>query len=254
MNQRKPPDRPPAVQISEADGVRFLHRGGDAIQSAMRVDDPATLDLEYTRCMMAFLLFQPHPRDVLMIGLGGGSLAKFVRRRLPRARATVVEIDPQVVRIARGYFHLPPDGPRLQVRVGDGAVHLQQHPACADVILLDGFEGGRQAPQLTSQTFYDDAFRALRRHGLLVVNFMGSDRHLKTWLNRLGQSFDGRLACLRARGEGNIVVLAFRDDPGMITRAALVARAQPLQERHGMDLCRYAASLRRPRNILKVAR
>ena len=43
----------------------------EAIQSAMRLEDPFALELDYTRCMMAFLLFHPEPRRALMIGLGG---------------------------------------------------------------------------------------------------------------------------------------------------------------------------------------
>ena len=54
----------------------YLHVGGEAIQSAMRMDDPFALELDYTRCMMAFLLFHPQPRRALMIGLGGGSIAR----------------------------------------------------------------------------------------------------------------------------------------------------------------------------------
>ena len=72
--------RPPLV-ISEERGVRHLHVGGEAIQSAMRLEDPWALELDYTRCMMAFRLFHAEPRRALMIGLGGGSLAKFVHRR-----------------------------------------------------------------------------------------------------------------------------------------------------------------------------
>jgi len=56
--------------VSDARGVRTLHLGGDAIQSAMRLADPYALALDYTRCMMAFLLFHPEPREALMIGLG----------------------------------------------------------------------------------------------------------------------------------------------------------------------------------------
>ncbi|MEW6690321.1 MAG: spermidine synthase, partial [Pseudomonadota bacterium] len=67
----------PALVVSEERGVRHLHIGGEAIQSAMRLADPWALELEYTRCMLTFLLFHPAPRRALMIGLGGGSLAKF---------------------------------------------------------------------------------------------------------------------------------------------------------------------------------
>ena len=59
----------PSIAVSEARGVRTLHVGGEAIQSSMRLEDPFALALDYTRCMMAFLLFHPEPRQALMIGI-----------------------------------------------------------------------------------------------------------------------------------------------------------------------------------------
>src|SRR5438046_8305428 len=85
------------IAVSDARGVRTLHVGGEAIQSAMRLDDPHALALDYTRCMMAFLLFHPEPRQALMIGLGGASLPKFFHRHLKKARVRVMAIDPRVL-------------------------------------------------------------------------------------------------------------------------------------------------------------
>ena len=114
--------RAPALTVSEERGVRTLHVGGEAIQSSMRLSDPYALELDYTRCMMAFLLFHTRPRRALKIGLGGGSLVKFFWRRLPWLRTRVVELDARVVAVAREQFHLPPDDARLSIEVGDGAV------------------------------------------------------------------------------------------------------------------------------------
>src|SRR5258707_5889920 len=113
-----------SIAVSDARGVRTLHVGGEAIQSAMRLDDPHALALDYTRCMMAFLLFHPEPREALMIGLGGASLPKFFHRRLRGTRVRVVEIDPRVLAAARAQFALPPDDERLSVAIGDAAEAL----------------------------------------------------------------------------------------------------------------------------------
>ena len=99
--------RQPSVAVSDARGVRTLHVGGEAIQSAMRLGEPFSLALDYTRCMMGFLLFHPQPRAALMIGLGGGSLAKFFHRYLRKTRVRVVELDPRIVSAARSQFALP---------------------------------------------------------------------------------------------------------------------------------------------------
>src|SRR3954471_11878845 len=110
-----------SVTIAEEGGVRSLHIGGLAIQSAMRLSSPDELELHYTRAMMSFLLFSPQPEHILMIGLGGGSIAKFLHRRMPASRTTVVEIRREVATAARAYFSLPDDDDRLSVVIADGA-------------------------------------------------------------------------------------------------------------------------------------
>src|SRR5678809_13316 len=72
---------------------RRMHFTNDATQSAMLFADPDALIAQYTRKMMAFLLFNPNPKHIVMIGLGGGSLAKFCYRHLPGSKITVVEIN-----------------------------------------------------------------------------------------------------------------------------------------------------------------
>ena len=93
-----------SVDISEEAGVRYLHFGSDWVQGAMRIARPWALELSYTREMMAGLLLRPTnlwPRSALLIGLGAGSLAKFIYRNLPDCRITIVEINPQIEFIAR---------------------------------------------------------------------------------------------------------------------------------------------------------
>src|SRR5438105_8308531 len=93
----------------------------------MRIAEPDALALDYTRCMMGFLLFHPEPRQALMIGLGGGSLAKFFHRRLRATRLRVVELDARIVAAARAHFALPANDARLAVEIGDGAARSEEH-------------------------------------------------------------------------------------------------------------------------------
>src|SRR5262245_15363690 len=130
-----------SVYITERFGVRSLHIDSNTIQSSMRLARPNELELAYTRSMMAFLLFNERPARVLMVGLGGGSLAKFIYHRMPDAHIEVIEINPQVVAVARSHFHLPADDARLTVRTGDGAEWLARPGAAADVIIVDGYDG-----------------------------------------------------------------------------------------------------------------
>ena len=99
------PHSPPLVR-TEGDRRTLEFSPGD-IQSEMRLSRPDALVLAYARAMMCFALFVPHPRHIVMVGLGGGSLAKFCYRRFPRARITVLELRADVIAL-RGQFHVPP--------------------------------------------------------------------------------------------------------------------------------------------------
>ena len=138
MTIRKSPPRH-SVDISEEAGVRYLHFGSNWVQGAMRIARPWSLELAYTREMMAGLLLRggDWPRSALLIGLGAGSLAKFIYRYLPDCRITVVEINPQVEFIARQYFKLPDDPRRLDVVIGGGADYMRGGARRFDMILVN---------------------------------------------------------------------------------------------------------------------
>lgn len=232
----------PSIAVSEARGLRTLHVGGEAIQSSMRIDDPFALALDYTRCMMAFLLFYPEPREALMIGLGGGSLAKFFYKQFKRTHVRVVELDPRIVIAAREHFILPPDNARLKVEVGDGVDALA--PECCDLLIVDAFEDELHVPRLASAEFYDGAFLALREPGAMVINFMNDDPKFDQTLARLERAFGGAVLCMPALYDPNIAVFAFKGVPSKVEWSALRVRAAELEGRLGLPFTRYVSRLR----------
>lgn len=233
-----------SVDVSERDGVRSLHLGSDTIQSSMRLSAPDDLELPYTRSMMAFLLFHPEPKNILMIGLGGGSLAKFAYRYLPGARTTALEINEQVVTIARSLFFLPPDDERLNVQMEEGGQYVATHPAGADIILSDGFDGETLAESLSTQLFFADCRRALTTNGVFAINLWGSDKNFPTYLQRISESFDSLTLCLPSEKHGNIVVFGFKRSQGNPRWDDLRARARALETQFGLDFPRFVDRLR----------
>lgn len=81
--------------VYETKKTKSLHFSITEVQSCMDLAQPDSLDLACTRTMMGFLLFHPMPLRIGMVGLEGGSLAKFCWRHQPRADITVLEINPQ---------------------------------------------------------------------------------------------------------------------------------------------------------------
>lgn len=232
-----------SIEVAEKQGIRSLHLGSDTVQSSMKIDAPYELVLSYTRAMMAFLLFRPDPAHVLMIGLGGGSLAKFVHRHLPATRVTAVEIEPRVVAIARQYFHLPPDDARLSVETAEGGAWVAAHPDCCDVLMVDGYNGREQVRELCSENFYAAAHAALHRDGILVVNLWSSDSRYDVCLQRIERVFPS-VVCVPAERRGNIAVLAFARSPGQPRWDDLRTAARALQKRYGIEFLGFVDGLR----------
>lgn len=231
------------LEVVEQRGMRMLHLGSHAIQSAMRLTRPWDLELAYTRAMMGFLMFNDAPEEVLMIGLGGGSLAKFIRKQRPQTHITAVEIDPRVIAAARGHFELPPDDETLAVIETDGALYVRQHPGSADVILLDGFDAGNQVEALATQTFYAACRRVLRPGGALVVNLWGHDKDFTEYFARLTRAFDGEVGWLSVQNKTNVIVFAFAE-PGAAERlGAAKPQLAELSKRYGLDLRGFARDL-----------
>lgn len=232
----------PTIAVSDARGFRSLHVGGEAIQSSMRIADPFALALDYTRCMMAFMLFYPEPREALMIGLGGGSLAKFFHRRLRTTRVRVVELDARIVTTARSHFALPRDDERLAVEIGDGAEALA--PECCDLLMVDAYHDEAHVPKLATAEFYDAAYLALEAKGALVANFMDDDPLFDRYLQRLEAAFGGAVLAMRALYDPNIIAFAFKGLPPRVPWEELRRRAARLESRLELPFSRYVRRLR----------
>ncbi len=159
---------PQPFVLTSAD-YRTLHFSVRGTQSQMDTRRPDALDLEYTRLMMGFLLFRPAPARILMLGLGGGSLAKFCHRHLPAADITVVEINPHVIAL-RDEFHVPADGARFRVLLDDGADFVRRGRGRFDVLLADAYDPTGLPRRLGTRRHYVDCAASLAPAGLLVAN------------------------------------------------------------------------------------
>ena len=234
-----------SVEISEQDGIRYLHLGSATIQSGMRVSDPDDLILAYTRSMMAFLLFAPEPRRVVSVGLGGGSINKWIYRHLPQAEQVAIELNPRVIAVARRYFQVPADNARLRVIQADGARWVAEQSDSTDVVLVDGYDGESHAAELATPEFYAAVARSLRRDGVLAVNLWGSDRRFDEYVHRIEAAFEGQVACVPALQKGNIIVLAFKRRPTSLRWDELRERAKLLEARYGLEFVRFVEGLKR---------
>lgn len=181
------------------------------VQSEMHLLRPFELQFEYTKIMMGFLLHNPQPRRIAMVGLGGGSLAKFCYRYLPQAHITVIEINPYVI-AHRDAFSVPPDDDRFTVIQADAAHWIQQTEQRFDVLLADGFDIEGLPEALSSPQYYDGCFQVLQPGGMLVANLHGCHPNVEVFLDRIQASFRASVLTVQDPSATNRVAFAVKDD------------------------------------------
>jgi spermidine synthase len=216
--------------------IRTLHFDEKFIQSAMRISAPDELLLSYTRTMMAFLLFNPAPRHILMIGLGGGSLAKCCRRMLPATRITVLELDGDVIAL-RNKFCVPDNDALFQVIHIDAVDYLAAMTDKVDIILHDGFTADCLAPTLSTRTFYELCHSVLEWDGVLVSNLWGDAADLASVMHRLYATFDGKLWWSGADKSFNRIVFSAKSIAVAMSRSTHSKQAIQLDLRYDFAFC-----------------
>lgn len=213
-----------------------------AVQSEMSIDSPDDLVLGYTQLMMGFLIFQPAPGRIGMIGLGGGSLAKFCYRHLGASAIEIAEISPAVIAL-RDEFKIPSDGPRFKIRCQDGAVFMKETAQLFDVLLIDGFDKDGQPPQLCSRDFYDDCYRALSTGGIMVTNLLAGEEETEVHIEALRAAFRGQVYVIEAFDSLNKIAYACRGDLLQMDMQSMLRRTQQAPAMHPMMLRLVAHAL-----------
>jgi spermidine synthase len=112
------------ILVKDNPDRRILYFDSDA-QTAMSLKDPNAGGFEYTQFFHTAMLLDPSIENVLFVGLGGGTGPKSFLANYPKVNIDVAEIDPEVVKVAQKYFHVPED-PRLHIVASDGRTYLQR--------------------------------------------------------------------------------------------------------------------------------
>lgn len=235
------------LEVIEHNGVRSLHFGSSSLQSCFQPDAPDQLVLDYVRAMTAGLLFKTDLNEVLMIGLGGGSLARFILQHFPDCRITALESRCRVVEIARRHFDLPLDT-RLTIIIEDGGHFCRRQSddlqGYFSLLLIDAFDHDAMSSSLGSMAFFDACRNLLQPDGMLVINLWKSDKPLfETFVQWLHQAFDGRILLLPDERSDNVIVLAYNNFRGKYRLTKLRTRALNLESQYGIDFPGYLRAL-----------
>ena len=156
------------VRVRDTQALRYLILDR-TFHAVMWRTEPVELFLPYSQLMVAALALTPSPHKALILGHGGGSIAKWLARYWPDLELDIVEVDPSVVRAAETYFdYHPPTNHHVYVK--DARVFLRGTSTRYDVIWLDVFARHLIPFHLTTEEFFRLVQSHLTPDGVLAAN------------------------------------------------------------------------------------
>jgi spermidine synthase len=160
------------IRIEEDNEARYMYFDR-TLQSAMNLKDPTALRLIYSRYTSLGFTFRPDAKKMLVIGLGGGSIPKKIQKEFPHMEIDAVEIDPEVIKMAKDYFNIK-ENTLLRLHAQDGRLFMTRTRQQYDIILLDAYFTDAMPFHLTTKEFFELAQKKLTPNGIIVANLISA--------------------------------------------------------------------------------
>ena len=189
--------------------------------------DARALPVTYTRYLTAALAYPEEVGSILEIGLGGGRTAAYLNLFMPEVAIRSVELDPEVIELAEKWFDVTPND-SFSIEAVDGRIHLMRSEDRHDIIMVDAYRGPFVPFHMLTREFYITAKRRLAQGGVLAQNIEPTTMLFDAAVATLASVFEN--VDLYPSG-GNVVAIAYDGPPR--AQAALLARAEALQQAHG---------------------
>jgi spermidine synthase len=229
------------IIVTERGSIRtmyFVVDGTRYIESRKDLDHPNSLDLDYSRTMMAGFLLNPAPKRFMMMGLGGGQISNYLFERFPELEIDAVDIDPEVVRLAHKYFGVP-EHPRYRTHVGDGRMFIENASEPWDQIMLDAFRGVFVPYHLKTREAYRACLAKLTPGGVVVANLHNLTRMYPHDRQTLAAVFPHRYSFVSESGNQTTFVASASSE--RVSTYAIRENARQVANRFDFDTLGLAA-------------
>ncbi len=163
------------IEVVDYPGKRSLHFGTPIQQSCLRFNAEYNPGFYYERKMMFGAALHQQPQNILILGIGGGTIARHLYQNLTAAQITAVDRREAVIDIALEYFELPADE-RMQLYTADAEQFLTEAPAEWDLVIVDLFDAIGIDETALSLSFLDRCFTQLHDNGILVMNLWRDEK------------------------------------------------------------------------------
>lgn len=218
--------------------LKFTTKSSQTSQSCMYKNDPDKLVFNYTKLTFSSLLVADNPKNVLIIGLGGGTLSNVIHELYPEAKIHNVEIDPAVTKVARDYFNFI-ENDLVTSSVQDGrifikraAIKKQQY----DWIILDAFNGDYIPEHLLTKEFFEEVQSVLADGGIIAANTFSSSKLYEHESATYHAVFGDFINVSRENRSNRIILAGLKAPPTNEQIKARVKILEPRLAKYGIDI------------------
>jgi len=227
--------------------LNFGRRPPVNIQSRINNKNLRQHMLEYTKVSFCSLCYNPEPKKMLVVGLGGGVIPREMRHYFPQLDIDIVEIDPEIPIVAKKYFQFREDE-NLKVHIDDGRIFIKKQLRLDnvpkyDIIVLDAFNSDYIPFHLMTKEFLEQVKGVLADDGVVIANVFYSNRlfdaELKTFL-----AVFGRCQTFFCTDSGNAILVSPGPNAPALTVKQATERARNLQQKKDFDFNMVAVARR----------
>jgi spermidine synthase len=205
--------------------MRFSRANSEFSESTINTSNSMELPLSYNRTIMAALAYSPDSKKILMVGLGGGAITRYINTFMPSVDITNVELDRDVIKLANKYFGIK-EGANFRIIESDGRIYLKQNMNTKyDIIILDAFRGGYIPFHLLTKEYFSLIKEHLNTNGCVVLNLHTNSELYDSTIVTLKDTF----ANIDSYIDGITIVY----DGQKRSRDSLAANAKTIQDKYG---------------------
>ena len=198
--------------------MRARARGSEALESAVDLTDPLKLVVPYTRSLYSGLFFNPQPKRVMMIGLGGAGFHRLFAAAFPDTLLQTVELDPKVFELCRTRMEFKPTA-NTPVAIMDGRMFVKRDKGQWDWLILDAFRGGFVPPHLKTVEFYRECAARLNERGVFVTNLHATTELFYSDVKTIQAVFP-QVVLFNTDGRSNVIACAVKYATPVVTEPA----------------------------------
>ncbi len=178
------------IEVVETQQTVYLQFDGGLKQSSFKKKHPNDLQKPPYQSIVKVLDHVKNPSNILVLGLGGGIVAKWLHENTD-ASIDVVEIIPELKEIAEKYFNLPTDD-RMNIIVEDCNEFIFSTNNKYDIVVVDIF--GAVSVNIPSSideanTFHTGIKRVMKEQGMAAINSLVTERNYDTYMKVLNNNY-----------------------------------------------------------------